>query len=135
MLQKIKSILYTIELTLVIGLLSVSPALAVDSVGTKIGEGLNKAGEKTGNSGSTMTFAGYAMAVVNFLLNFIGIIFFILLIYSGYLWMMARGNEAEVEKSKKITREAITGLIIIIIARLFTEFLITQVFQAANSSS
>lgn len=71
-------------------------------------------------------FAGRLISVINYLLSFIGIIFFCLLIYAGYLWMMARGNEEEIKKAQKIIREAVVGIIVILVARIITEFLLTQ---------
>lgn len=65
--------------------------------------------------------------VINYLLTFTGIIFFILLIYGGYLWMFARGNEDQVLRAKKITKEVIIGIIIIVLARVFVEFILSQI--------
>lgn len=73
------------------------------------------------------TFLESLIGIINPLITLIGIIFFLLLIYAGYLWMTARGNEEEVTKAKKITREAIIGLIIILLARLLTEFILSQI--------
>ena len=51
-------------------------------------------------------------SVINVALSFLGIIFIILIIYSGYTWMTASGNEEQVKKSTKIITRAIIGLII-----------------------
>ncbi|MCK4553697.1 hypothetical protein KAU19_01920, partial [Candidatus Parcubacteria bacterium] len=40
--------------------------------------------------------------IINAVLVFLGVIFLILMIYGGYIWMTARGNEQEVEKAKNI---------------------------------
>jgi len=79
-------------------------------------------------------FAEALIYIVNVLLGFVGIVFFILLIYGGYLWMNARGNEEQVAKAKKIIQEVVIGLIIILIARLFTEFLLIQFGKAADAN-
>lgn len=75
-------------------------------------------------------FMRMLIMVINSLLTFIGVLFFLLLIYAGYLWLNARGHEEQVEKAKKITREALIGLIIIILARILTELILTQIGQA-----
>lgn len=72
------------------------------------------------------------VVVLNYLLTFVGVIFFLILIYGGYLWMFARGNEDQVLKAKKITKEVIVGILIIVLARVFTEFILYQ-FGAATS--
>lgn len=51
-------------------------------------------------------------SVINVALSFLGIIFIILIIYSGYNWMTANGNEEQVKKSTKTITRAIIGLII-----------------------
>jgi hypothetical protein len=55
-------------------------------------------------------------------LAFIGVIFFILIIYGGFIWMIARGNEQEVHKAKDIITAAVTGLIIVVCAYAITAF-------------
>ena len=69
-------------------------------------------------------------AIINFLLTFGGVIFFLLLIYAGYLWMNARGNEEQTAKAKKIATEAIIGILVIVFARLSIE-LILAVLEAS----
>lgn len=49
----------------------------------------------------------------------------LLLIYSGWLWMSAMGNEEQVGNAKKIILGAIIGLTIIISARIIAELIIT----------
>ncbi|GEM_PF-4852714 len=64
-------------------------------------------------------------------LGLIGVIFGILVIYGGYLWMIARGNEEDVKKSIEILKTAITGFIIVIAAYAITSFIVNQVITAA----
>ncbi len=61
--------------------------------------------------------------IVGAALSFIGIIFFILMIYGGVLWMTARGNDQQVEKAKDLIVAAIVGLIIVFIAYAITAFI------------
>lgn len=77
-------------------------------------------------------FLAGIFALLNALLTFTGIIFFLLLIYAGYLWLNAHGREEQVEKAKKITREVVIGLIIIVLARILTEFILIQIGNATN---
>jgi len=69
------------------------------------------------------------VSFINFLLSFLGIVFFILLLYSGYLWMMAKGEEEQVNKAKQIIKQIIIGLLIIILARVITEFALITITQ------
>jgi len=91
------------------------------------GATLDTSGGATGDP-----FVDGLFQVINSLLTLIGVIFFIVLIYGGYLWMFARGNEEQITKAKKITREVIIGIIIIVLARVFTEFILYQIGKSIN---
>lgn len=67
--------------------------------------------------------------VINLSLSFLGVIFLILMIYGGYLWMTARGNEQQVEKSKNLITAAIIGLIIVLAAYAISATVISIVAQ------
>jgi hypothetical protein len=55
-------------------------------------------------------------------LSFIGIIFMVLIIYGGLLWMTARGNGQQVEKAQSLITQSFIGLIIILAAYAITTF-------------
>lgn len=61
---------------------------------------------------------------INVFLSMIGIIFTVLIIYGGYLWMMAKGNSEEVEKAKEIFKNAAIGLVVVISAYAITYFIL-----------
>lgn len=64
------------------------------------------------------------------ILAFVGILFFILMIYSGILWMTARGEEAQVTKAKDLIIAAIIGLAIVLSAYAITSYLGTSLITA-----
>lgn len=55
-------------------------------------------------------------------LAFIGVVFMILIIYGGILWMTARGNEQQVEKAKELIYAAVIGLVIVLSAYAITYY-------------
>ncbi|MDO8560070.1 MAG: hypothetical protein Q7S23_03495 [bacterium] len=57
-------------------------------------------------------FAEAIGSVVFALLSFTGLVFTALILYGGYRWMLARGNESEIDKAKDTIRSAIIGLIV-----------------------
>jgi len=122
--------------TAILGFTLALPAHAAtlyDRATGALGKTINEAyggGSKVAVDGNT--FLGSLIIVINQLITLIGIIFLLLLIYAGYLWMTARGNDEEVNKAKKITRESVIGLIIILLARLLTEFILLQIGQAVK---
>ncbi len=60
--------------------------------------------------------------IIQTFLSFLGVIFFGLMLYGGYCWMLARGNEQDVEKAKNIITNAIIGLVIVLAAYAITAF-------------
>ncbi len=61
--------------------------------------------------------------VVGAALSFIGILFFVLIIYGGITWMTAAGNETQISKAKNLIISAIIGLIIVLAAYAITSFI------------
>ena len=59
-------------------------------------------------------------------LSLLGVIFVGLMIYAGFLWFMARGDEQMVTKAKDIIEHAIVGLIIVSLSYAITVFLISS---------
>jgi cbb3-type cytochrome oxidase subunit 3 len=56
-------------------------------------------------------------------LAFLGVVFLLLMIYGGFIWMLARGNEQEVEKAKNLIQAAVIGLMIVLSAYAITAFI------------
>lgn len=65
--------------------------------------------------------------IVGVALSFLGIIFFVLIIMGGYMWMTSMGNEQAAGKAKDIILAAIIGLFIVLIAYAAT-ILISGIF-------
>ena len=69
--------------------------------------------------------------VVGAVLALVGVIFFLLILYAGFNWMMAQGQEEKITKAKETIFGAVLGLLVILgayaittlAARLFSEAL------------
>ncbi len=61
----------------------------------------------------------------------IGVVFGILIIYGGYLWMTARGNEDQAKKAMDILRTTVIGFILVIAAYSITNFVVDRIITAA----
>ena len=68
--------------------------------------------------------------VIKILLSLLGIVFLILLIYGGYIWMTDRGEEKQVTKARDIIRNAIIGLIVVLAAYAVTDFVMRNIWNA-----
>jgi len=65
--------------------------------------------------------------VIGAVLGFVGVILLLLMIYAGFLWMTAAGNEERVGKAKKIIFSSVVGVIIVMMAYAIASFVIEAV--------
>lgn len=72
------------------------------------------------------SMTGIVATMIQVFLGLLGIIFLILIIYGGYEWMTAQGDEEKVTKAKDTLQRAIIGLIIIIVAYSITFFVFSS---------
>ncbi len=76
-----------------------------------------------------------AAQVINIILGFLGIIAVILIIYGGFLWMTAAGNEDKVSTAKKLLAAGVVGLIIILAAFGIANFVINALMGATGAGA
>ncbi len=114
---------------LILGLVLIPTAAGAQlDLGTDLAE---QAATEAGYSAGTTetTFAETMGTVVRAALSMVGIIFTVLMVYAGYLWMTARGEEEKVNKAIKIIQAAIIGLIIAVAAYSITNFVVPRVLE------
>ncbi|MFA6306520.1 MAG: hypothetical protein WCV70_01345 [Patescibacteria group bacterium] len=66
--------------------------------------------------------------IISSALALVGSIFLILMIYAGYNWMTARGEEEKVSKAKDTINRAIIGIIIVVGAYAIWRFIFDRLF-------
>jgi len=86
-----------------------------------LNEAATTAGYATTNSPDLLTRIG---SIINVGLGLIGIIFLIILISGGFLWMTAGGNSDQTKRAKDMMSRAVVGTIIILMAYAITFFVI-----------
>ena len=102
--------------------------LAFPSAALKAADyGLNKAADQAGlpeGQGSTasQSLALEAGRITGVILSFLGVIFFILMIAGGIMWMTAGGADAKVATARKLITTAIIGLVIVLSAYAIATF-------------
>ncbi len=67
--------------------------------------------------------------VINSVLGLLGVIFLVLIIYAGFLWMTATGNDEQVTKAKNILTRSIIGVIIIVAAYAISFFVLNAIIK------
>jgi len=68
-----------------------------------------------------------AVSLVKLMMTFLGIIAVVIMLFGGFKWMTAAGNEDKVAEAKKLIAAGIIGLIIILSAFLIVNFVVTNV--------
>lgn len=86
---------------------------------------------KAGYAESTTatTFAEIIGTVIKVALSFVGVIFLALMVYAGYLWMTAQGEEEPIKKAQNIIKSSIIGLIITVGAYSITSFVVPKILE------
>lgn len=67
---------------------------------------------------------------VNGLLELMGVLFLVLTIYGGFMWMTAAGNEDRVLRAKKVLIGAAIGIAIVLLSLVITNFAL-KIFEPA----
>lgn len=62
--------------------------------------------------------------IIQAALGLLGIVLVVIIIYAGFLWMTAQGDDAKVTKAKGMIANAVIGMIIIFAAYAITNFVI-----------
>lgn len=105
-------------------LILIAPQLALAQINGNYG--LDAAGGSL-PQGTGATFADKLAAalgsVIGSFLAFLGVIFLVLMIAGGFMWMMAGGDEKKVLKARNILVAAVVGLIIVLSAYAITAYL------------
>ncbi len=122
--------LFVSTLFLVLVLCSPFFIFSANGAGTALNK-LQNVGTQSGYSEADETTLATTLGIiVSAVLSLLGIVFIILIIYGGILWMTAGGKEESIKKATTIIRNSIIGLIITVSAyaiwRLIERFFIDQ---------
>lgn len=108
---------------------------AATAEGERVLQGLDVTARHGGLIGRTPPAIGPAAlagAIIGYLLAFVGVIFFALILYGGFLWMTARGNEEQVKKALELIKSAVVGLVIVFISYVVTQFILSRFLSAVQ---
>lgn len=126
-----------ISLSLLVLSLIIVPSFvfAQDSFGIgSAAQGTNLIGSGT-SVNAAQTLPELIGRMVAILLSFIGIIFFILVLYAGITWMTAFGNSEKVDKAKSILEHAAIGLAIVLAAYAISTFVFSSLVNLTNNNN
>ena len=101
-----------------------------DPVGDPFGV---KCGEATGLTAKDPRFV--VGTIINVALSLMGILATVLIVYAGFKWMTAGGNEENVKSAQKILMAAVIGLVIILAAYAISSFVLRSLYQATTGGA
>lgn len=111
------------------------PALALSPKEEALGQ-LNVA---AGESGANIIGSGpmdprlIAAIIIRASLAFVGIFFVVLIMYAGFLWMTAGGEEDKISRARKLITNSVIGLAVILSAYSITYFIFKTVLGVGVS--
>ena len=116
---------YLLSFILMSGFLLATPSFALNlKDGFTSGSGFTTFANQSGYTDADKTPEYYVGLLLTGLFSILGIIAIALLLYSGFTWMTARGNESKVEKAKENLIDVLLGLLFIIGSYALTTFLL-----------
>lgn len=106
------------------GTLSANPLCNDDGLG---GGALTQTG-----LGATPTLV-VASQIINVLLRLLGFFCLILMLYGGFIWIWARGNEEEIGRAKEIIKGTVIGVVIILSSFAISQWVFYYLLQITNA--
>lgn len=73
-----------------------------------------------------------AAKIINVALGFLGIVAVVIVLYGGFMWMTAAGNEERITKAKQILTAGIIGLVIIVMAWAIASYVIKTLMSVTT---
>lgn len=70
--------------------------------------------------------------IISWVLGFLGLVAVVMIIYGGFMWLTAAGNEERIGTAKQIISSAIIGLVIILLAWAIVYFVGQGINDAAG---
>lgn len=71
-------------------------------------------------------------AIINVLLGVLGIVFVVLVVYAGFLYLTSQGESKNVDKAKKLLTQSVIGLVIIVAAYAISSYVINALVTASE---
>lgn len=94
-----------------------------------IDTGLNGTATNAGYKVTDVSVPQFAGTVINVALGILGIVFLVLIVYGGMLWMLSEGDDTKVGKARGLIFHSIIGLIVVLAAYAITSFIVLSLIQ------
>ncbi len=106
-------------------LFTLTPVSAEDSVDIGIKPSIQT------ELGIPKDLASSVVKVSQYIIGFLALLSVVLLIYAGFTWMTAAGNEEKISSAKKTITAAVIGIAIVLLAGAIVAFVVTAFVTTA----
>ncbi|MFZ4648697.1 MAG: hypothetical protein ACOYMB_03655 [Patescibacteria group bacterium] len=132
---KLRKIIVSVGLFLVFGLFAVASVSAAGMWDSQVGSGgSNSIGSAFGGSPNP-NIKVTIYNIINFSLSLLAIIFLVLTIIAGFIWMTAMGDAKKIETAKGYLTSAVIGLVIILASKGFTIFVLSKMLKITSGNN
>mgnify|MGYP001572006050 CR=1 FL=1 len=119
---------------LALGFMAVLPNDALAQTATElITTGLTSTA--TGTYATDLTVSTFIGNIIRTILAATGIVFLVITVWAGVLYMTAAGEDTKIKKAKGMLTSSVIGLVIIVAAYATTNYVINAIAQAATQTS
>ncbi len=113
-----------------------APLLANAAIGSGLSSAttsLNTSVQSSSLNGATSlpTIVGKGIGVV---LGVLGIAFVVMVVYAGFLYLTAQGDDTNVKKAKKMMTQAVIGMVIVVSAYAISSYVIAALSKISGST-
>lgn len=120
--MKFKSFFTGLVATVVVTTAPMAALAQSSSFGSKY---LNQVGQKSEVSGlARANIYDVVARLINIIISLLGTVLLGYLLFAGYLWMTAQGDDKQVQRAKDMIKNAIIGLVIVAAAFAITNFVL-----------
>jgi len=139
-LKKIVTSLAIVSLMIAGAFAIISPTLISSANAAAVDADYLTGGGTDGSFGDTVGLGNSDLktsigSIINVALGFLGIVAVVIVLYGGFMWMTARGEQQKVEKAQKVIVQGIIGIAIILSAWAITKFVVGGVFTATGGGT
>ena len=128
-IKKTKKII--IAAIVVLGVLGALPIAAVNPVWN---EAQNQMRDLAPVFGGAVDIRIIIANILKYFLTFVGIIFLVYIVYAGFSWMTAGGNDDKIKRAKETLTAGVIGITVIIMAFAIARFVIIAARCATDTS-
>lgn len=130
-LKKLQTIVLFLLLSTLYSLLTFTTPVSAATVNTSVSSEINTNFTNAAAPYTQQNILALIGLIINAVLGILGVVFLVLIIYGGFRWLMARGDETELKKVRSLIEHSIIGLIIVVSSFVIAKFVLAALQKAA----